>query len=849
MADINRPVFGTVWAASGEKLPPTEVKIQSGWIQEMMPYQYQNYLQNRVDNAVTYLLQKGVPEWVATQEYIANKSVVTYSGQLYMATTTTTNVLPTVAASWKRLTTTLAANGTIPVAFGGTGATNAADARINLGLGTAATLDANTLVIKSVTGNAPAADKLTTARTITLTGGASGSVVFDGSSDQSLNITGLNASSLNSGTVPNSALGGAVLKTSATGSAQLPSGTTAERDSAPSDGWTRWNRTNKVLETWNGTQWVGSFAVDLGSLIGIGASQVPTNSLLGSAAYLNREVFVERTDDYTTLRTYTGTATAIEVMAAGIAGLFVRSGSNPDDGGVTIVDGAGRSWERLSVDFVNVKWFGAKGDGTTNDTSSIQSADTYARSKGMFTYIPYGVYMVSQLIIYTNSTWNGDGRDKTIIRSIVGSNLDVLYGNNSNANWGRSTSATLFVDGHELQGLTIDGNYKGGNTSGGGIAVWGPKPVWRDIFVTNTAGKGIRTEFYDSGSMTYGMEGHFDNIRTDYTGQEGWLFNGPHDSTVNDLIVIDASMSADRTYDGVYINYQGNARWSNCHVWSRAIASARTRYGWHDATQGNDVTNTHVEGSGVANIMMNCTLAQYTNVQVYAQVGNGPNVIMRGPMNSFRGLIGAAGTGYTTTGVSLGLNAGDNVSGNIVDIVVQNQVGGAINFAQDAGGNSVHVRGYSYGALGWVGTPANSTSVDINVDASGRKILRQQSGVDTLRGDSQYVQGYGVRDSIGNSASAAGTDQASAAVLDTSTVQAIISVASGAGVSLPTASNFSVGRTKRLYNLGSNPLLVYPEVGSKIYPAATDVAISVPAGKSITVTRFSSTEWLSEISA
>ena len=62
MADITKPVFGTVWAVSGEKLPPAEVKIQGGWIQEMMPYQYQNYLQNRVDNAITYLLQKGVAE-------------------------------------------------------------------------------------------------------------------------------------------------------------------------------------------------------------------------------------------------------------------------------------------------------------------------------------------------------------------------------------------------------------------------------------------------------------------------------------------------------------------------------------------------------------------------------------------------------------------------------------------------------------------------------------------------------------------------------------------------------------------------------------------------------------------
>ena len=386
MVDIIRPNFGTVWAASGEKLSPTEIKIQGGWIQEMMPYQYQNFLQNRVDNAITYLLQKGVPEWDASQEYTANKSVVTYSGQLYMALTTNTNVLPTVAASWKRLTTTLGANGAIPVAFGGTGATNASDARTNLGLGTAATLDANTLVIKSVTGNAPAADKLTTARTITLTGGAAGSVSFDGSSDQNLNVTGLNASSLNSGTVPTTVLGNTVLKTSGTGSAQFPAGTTAERDSAPLDGWTRWNRTTKSLESWNGTAWVSSFAVDLSALVGIGPTQVPSNSMLGSAAYLSRDTFVERTLNYDTLRAYTGSASTIQVTAVGIAGFFGVVPTGADDGGITIVGTDGRIWKRAFGGAISVEWFGASPSKTDNTVefqraiNSIGYQDPFAQN-------------------------------------------------------------------------------------------------------------------------------------------------------------------------------------------------------------------------------------------------------------------------------------------------------------------------------------------------------------------------------------------------------------------------------------------------------------------------------------
>ena len=166
MVDVTKPVYGDVWANTGEKLAPDSAKIATGWIQEMMPYQYENFLQNRADTAITYLLQKGVAEWSSDQEYIANKSVVTYGGQLYMATATTTNVLPTVTASWKKLSVSFGANGAIPVSFGGTGATTAVDARTNLGIGSAATanlpagdgmlvkLTDNTLVARSVAGTA-----------------------------------------------------------------------------------------------------------------------------------------------------------------------------------------------------------------------------------------------------------------------------------------------------------------------------------------------------------------------------------------------------------------------------------------------------------------------------------------------------------------------------------------------------------------------------------------------------------------------------------------------------------------------------------------------------------------------
>ena len=73
----------------------------------------------------------------------------------------------------------------------------------------------------------------------------------------------------------------AVLKTGATGSARLPSGTTAQRDVAPTFGMQRANSTNTAMEWWNGTAWTG-----LGGASGAGGNPfVYENDITVTADY------------------------------------------------------------------------------------------------------------------------------------------------------------------------------------------------------------------------------------------------------------------------------------------------------------------------------------------------------------------------------------------------------------------------------------------------------------------------------------------------------------------------------------------------------------------------------------
>ena len=56
-----------------------------------------------------------------------------------------------------------------------------------------------------------------------------------------------------------------------------------------------------------------------------------------------------------------------------------------------------------SAEFVNVKAFGAKGNGTTDDASAIQNALDSIKTRGGIIYFPYGTYLIkSSVLFYSN---------------------------------------------------------------------------------------------------------------------------------------------------------------------------------------------------------------------------------------------------------------------------------------------------------------------------------------------------------------------------------------------------------------------------------------------------------------
>ncbi|QNO00210.1 hypothetical protein QGX21_gp139 [Pseudomonas phage phiPsa315] len=70
MANITKPIgLSNVWADGGTKIDPGASKVNIGWVVQLPPYEYQNWIDNRQDRAIAHFSQHGVPEWDGVTEY------------------------------------------------------------------------------------------------------------------------------------------------------------------------------------------------------------------------------------------------------------------------------------------------------------------------------------------------------------------------------------------------------------------------------------------------------------------------------------------------------------------------------------------------------------------------------------------------------------------------------------------------------------------------------------------------------------------------------------------------------------------------------------------------------------
>lgn len=157
--------------------------------------------------------------------------------------------------------------------------------------------------------------------------------------------------------------------------------------------------------------------------------------------------------------------------AMGLSGLSAGDQIAVDTVGA---DGRPASWKKKARDVLNVKDFGAKGDGTTDDTAAIQAAIDYAVAAGRRSvYFPAGTYIVTSPLhaqVETGTTTvggstksrytygmgltlRGEQVGKTVLRK-TGQATYTIPANN-NINGGSTVDTTLFFGGTVGTGLYI----------------------------------------------------------------------------------------------------------------------------------------------------------------------------------------------------------------------------------------------------------------------------------------------------------------------------------------------------------------------------------------------------------
>lgn len=144
-------------------------------------------------------------------------------------------------------------------------------------------------------------------------------------------------------------------------------------------------------------------------------------------------------------------------------GIYVRVGTQPTHAAkFQSLDGG---WWELNEPFPNVRQFGARGDGVTDDTNAIQDAFDYCVTKSCMVQIPKGSYLVGPLA-FNGRAWRDNPSvfgGQPSCRGLIGEG-GIFFGARFIAKAGAYTSGQAVITGRNLSqkvitGIHIDCNF------------------------------------------------------------------------------------------------------------------------------------------------------------------------------------------------------------------------------------------------------------------------------------------------------------------------------------------------------------------------------------------------------
>lgn len=419
----------------------------------------------------------------------------------------------------------------------------------------------------------------------------------------------------------------------------------------------------------------------------------------------NYDAFAAATGDgaITTAKIADGAVTAPKVADGSLtAAKFVAGALNNDTQNGLRITALQADYAKEVAKVFDVKGYGAKGDGVTDDTVNIRTAlDACKNSGGGIILFPFGTYMVNNLAYALSSTMvvQGSGKDITILKNV------------NNAAGVRFFS---LATGSQIKDLTLDGN-KANQTSGTyAILGYGVSNCYlENVKVINQFGMGFglsnswnftlkNCEVWYSGNNKCGFwvgwdintspqnsGGHvFEHCISKYNDLDGMILNAPNcrifggEYSYNGQNVIGGALGAAGIYTDtiqdnlkiIGVTFKGNTEFGINAIFRNAVIdgcscteNALSGISIRNTSQRIKITNTECSRNGNNPTTSNPTVwgksgIQYTGASFLVIVGCSC-YDDRGPQTQAFGIQGTpqnASNGVIATGNNLKYNKTDD---------------------------------------------------------------------------------------------------------------------------------------------------------------------------------------------
>lgn len=357
---------------------------------------------------------------------------------------------------------------------------------------------------------------------------------------------------------------------------------------------------------------------------------------------------------------------------------------------------AARASQQKGQTTLNVRDFGAHGDGSTDDTGALQAAIDAVREHGGSVHLPPGVYVTRKLTLYSRVHLRGAGGDATTLKLADGANTAIIESDDFARFTGTRSigGITLF----SIRDLTLDGNKEHNKRGGYGVRLYGYGFELTEVIAFNCRNDGVFTEWGPGANLplpSHQMEARLTAVRSHDNEGHGFSISGPHDS--------------------MYIN---------CLAFHNGGAGFRLVGDSH----GTSMVNCHAWGTE-QNIAFDLGAYLIGCVNCYADLDGGIGVrFSRNDCRWIGGLVLGANHSGPSREIGVLFAPGEKTgepAGCVVDTKIMNCSTAAVDFEGDRGLSTVRAslsqprntdeRGQpipGHGA-GWIGKPHASTRVDI----------------------------------------------------------------------------------------------------------------------------------------